>query len=137
MSFVRVELIGHLGDAPQVRYTRTGTALAYLSVATEERVAGDAGRGRRSARRPVWHRVEVWGPLVATLQGHASKGERVFVSGTLDYRHWTSLDGTRHRTTVVKVAGPRTFLRLLGACAPPPGWPDGDPAEALPPLGDP
>lgn len=137
MSFVRVELIGHLGDAPTVRYTRHGTALAYLSVATEERLAGDPGRSRRSARRPVWHRVEVWGPLVATLQGHATKGERVFVSGALDYRHWTGPDGTRHRTTVVKVAGPRSFLRLLGLSAPPPVWPDSDPAETLPPLSDP
>ncbi len=116
MTFARVELIGHVGRDPEVRYTREGTAVAHLSVATDECWTD---REQTTQHRTLWHRVEVWGPLATVIQGHVHKGQRLFVSGTLDYREWTRADGVRARLCVVKLAGPRAFLRLLGSSAAP------------------
>ncbi len=124
MTFVRVELIGHLGSEPLLRYALDGTAVAHLRVATDRYLSA---AGRPGESRALWHRVEVWGPLAMVLQAHAHKGERVFLSGSLDYRRWTARDGTCHHFAVIKIAGPRSFLRLLGNSRPSDAaraWPD-------------
>jgi len=59
-SLNKVMLIGNLGRDPEIRHTQSGTAVATLSVATNER--WNTAEGDK-AERTEWHRVVAFGKL--------------------------------------------------------------------------
>jgi single-strand DNA-binding protein len=84
------EILGHLGQDPELNYTGDGTAVCNLSVATNE---GDD--------HTEWHSVTCWGDLAEIVNEHLAKGERVFLEGSLRTRQWEDSDGrTRYSTEI-------------------------------------
>ena len=85
------EILGHLGQDPELRYTSDGTAVANFSVATNQYDRDD----------PEWHNCTTWGDLAEIVNEHLAKGERVFVEGSLRTRQWEDSDGrTRYSTEI-------------------------------------
>jgi single-strand DNA-binding protein len=76
----RIVLIGHLGAAPDLRYTPSGHAIAHFHLATSDRWTGMDGAVQD---RALWWRVSVFGPLAEACHQHLKKGSRVFVEGRL------------------------------------------------------
>ena len=50
----KTQLIGHLGQDPELRHTQDGTAVVNLTLATSERWKDKAGQRQE---RTEWHRV--------------------------------------------------------------------------------
>jgi single-strand DNA-binding protein len=98
-SVNKVILIGNLGRDPEVKYTQNGTAVANLSVATNEVWTDKAGQKQE---RTEWHRVVVWGKQAQVLGEHLSKGKQVYVEGSLQTRSWDDRDGNKRYTTEVR-----------------------------------
>jgi len=98
-SVNKVILIGNLGRDPEVKYTQTGTAVANLSVATNEVWTDKAGQKQE---RTEWHRVVVWGKQAQVLAEHLAKGKQVYVEGSLQTRSWDDRDGNKRYTTEVR-----------------------------------
>jgi len=95
-TFNRVELIGHVGKAPDVRLNPTGEAMARFSVATDR----PAKPGAES--ETDWHQVVCFGRLGEFVGQHVAKGRLVFVAGRLSYWSYEGRDGeTRRRAEVV------------------------------------
>jgi single-strand DNA-binding protein len=111
-SLNKVMLIGNLGRNPEIRHTQTGTAVATLSMATNERF----NAGEEKAERTEWHRVIAFGKLAEICGQHLAKGRTVFIEGRLQTRAWEK-DGDKRSITEV-VASSVLFLGGNGKGAP-------------------
>jgi single-strand DNA-binding protein len=95
----KVILIGNLGRDPEVRYTRDGTAVANLNLATTE--TWNDGNGQRQ-ERTEWHKVVAWGKLADVAKEYLGKGKQVYIEGRLQTRSWEDKEGVKRYTTEVR-----------------------------------
>jgi len=102
----RVILIGNLGRDPEVRYSKSSTAVCNLRVAVGERKKdGDEYRDHTE-----WFDVVVFGRDAENAGQYLSKGRQVYAEGRLQTRKWQDKEGKdRYRTEVVAYD-----LRYLG-----------------------
>ena len=107
-SLNKVQLIGHLGRDPEVRYTPDGNAVANLQVATT-RVWKDKNGERQEDTE--WTRVVFYDSRAEIASDFLKKGGQCYVEGYLRTRKWTDKDGVDRYTT--EVVG--TDLILLGS----------------------
>ncbi len=90
----RVQLIGHLGHDPEVKYTTTGTARTTFSVATRFRWKDADGRVQEATE---WTRCVAWGTLAEVCAQYVAKGSHVYVAGRLHTLRWEDAEtGERH-----------------------------------------
>ncbi|HOI65882.1 MAG TPA: single-stranded DNA-binding protein [Thiomonas arsenitoxydans] len=97
-SLNKVQLIGHLGRDPEVRYTAEGVAVATLAIATS-RTWKDKGGERREETE--WTRVVLFGKLAEVAADFLAKGAQAYVEGQLRTRKWADKDGVERYTTEV------------------------------------
>jgi single-strand DNA-binding protein len=95
----KVILVGNLGRDPEVRYTKDGTAVANLNLATTE--TWNDGSGQRQ-ERTEWHKVVAWGKLAEIAKEYLSKGKQVYIEGRLQTRSWEDKEGVKRYTTEIK-----------------------------------
>jgi single-strand DNA-binding protein len=95
----KVILIGNLGRDPEVRYTRDGTAVANLNLATTE-TWNDANGQRQE--KTEWHKVVCWGKLAEIAKEYLGKGRQVYIEGRLQTNSWNDKDGNKRYTTEIK-----------------------------------
>lgn len=121
-SVNEVRIIGNLGADPEVRKTRSDTAVANLSVATHR--TWTDGDGERQERTD-WHRVTCWKQQAGFAAKYLSRGDRVYVAGRLQHRQYTDSDGNEKNVTEV------VARRLIGLSpdGSSPGGNDGDFSE--------
>jgi len=84
-SLNRVTLIGNLGKDPEVKYTPSGTPVAKLTLATNERYKDKAGEWQD---RTEWHNVVLWQRLAEIAGEYLKKGSKVYIEGRLQTRSW-------------------------------------------------
>ena len=84
----QITIIGNVGQAPELRYTPSGTAAANFSVAVPQRKRDAAGNWTDGDT--TWYRVNVWRDLAEHAAASLSKGTRVIVVGNLASRYWES-----------------------------------------------
>jgi single-strand DNA-binding protein len=84
-SVNKVILIGNLGKDPEVKYTPQGTAVAKITLATNERFKGKDGQWQD---RTEWHNVVLWQRLAEIAGEYLKKGGKVYVEGRLQTRSW-------------------------------------------------
>lgn len=101
-SINKVIIIGNLGRDPEVRYTRGGTAVVTLSVATTRKWRDKNTNDSREETE--WHRVTVWGKSAEHCQTYLSKGRQVYVEGRLKTERYEQNGVTKYSTTVVAEA---------------------------------
>lgn len=90
----KVELLGNVGNDPEMRYTSGGTAVTRLRLATE--------RYRRDNDPETdWHNIVVWDKLAEAVAQYVEKGQRLYVAGRLVQNTWDGDDGQRRYRTEV------------------------------------
>ena len=97
-SVNKVFILGNLGNDPEIRYTATGTAVAKLSVATNEYWNNKEGAKENHTE---WHRVVVWGKQGENCAQYLSKGRSVFIEGKIRTNEWTDKEGQKRYTTEI------------------------------------
>lgn len=100
-SYNRVQLIGNLGQDPELRYTQSQTPLTNISIATTEFRNTPEG-GKQSITD--WHRVVIWGRQAENCCKYLRKGSPVFIEGRLQTRSWEDQSGQKRSTTEVVAA---------------------------------
>ena len=90
----RIELLGRVGTEPELRQTRSGTAVCRLRLATDRR----NGSGESQTD---WHNLVCWGKTAEAVAEYVRKGDRIYASGRLGYDDWEDQDGQRRQTTEV------------------------------------
>jgi single stranded DNA-binding protein len=99
----KAELIGRLGQQPELQYTDAGTPYARLSVVTSESFTNKLGAIRR---HDEWHRAVAWGEEATRLTGELVKGDSVVIAGSLRINGYEK-DGIKHRSSEVNVESVR------------------------------
>ena len=103
-SLNRVELIGHLGRDPELKYTNGGKAVVKFSVATSF--------GSGDQEQTEWHNVVTWEKQAEACNKVLSKGDLVHVEGRMVTRSYEK-DGVKRYSTDV-VAHRVLFLKTKG-----------------------
>ena len=95
-----VQLLGNLARDPEIRFTKTGKAVAMFTVACT-RTYIPAGSTEQRELTDFIHCV-AWGNLAESCGNNLAKGKRVFVEGRISVRSYEGADGQkRYRTEVV------------------------------------
>lgn len=105
----KAEIIGRLGQDPDIRHTQSGTAVANISMATNHSVKQDG----EWVEATEWHRIVVWGKLAEACAEYLSKGSQAYISGRLQTRSWEDKDGVKRWATEI-VAQDVIFLDSKG-----------------------
>ena len=98
-SINKVTLIGHTGNAPEVRYTQGGAPVANFSLATNESWKSDTGEWQKKTE---WHKIVAWGKLAEVCQEYVQKGSYLYVEGRLQTRNYDGKDGVKRYVTEIK-----------------------------------
>lgn len=80
-----INLIGNLGEDPDVKVFDSGNKVVTLSLATNEYYR-DKNGDRQT--RTDWHRVKAFGKLADLFEQYLQRGSQLAVSGSLRYNRW-------------------------------------------------
>jgi len=94
----KVQLIGNLGQLPEIRTTESGKKMARFSIATNDTYRSASGE---RITETLWHNVIAWGKLAEISEKYLTKGREVAVSGKLVHRTYTDKGGVKHKVTEV------------------------------------
>ena len=97
-SLNKVQLIGHLGRDPEVRYTPDGIAVATVALATSRSWKNKVGDRREETE---WTRVVLFGRLAEVAADFMVKGAQAYIEGQLRTRKWADKDGVERYSTEV------------------------------------
>ena len=94
----KVQLIGNLGQDPEIKTLSDGKKVATFSMATSENYRNAAGEKVQDTQ---WHRVVAWGRLAELSEQYLKKGRKVAIEGKLTHRYYEDKDGIRRYVTEV------------------------------------
>lgn len=103
----RVQLIGHVGQEPEVKTFDGGKKVANITIATNDYYINDKGE---KIENTEWHRVTAWGKTAEIIEKYVTKGKEIAIDGKLTHRSYDDKDGTKRYVTEVVV----NDLLLLG-----------------------
>ena len=111
----RIQIFGHLGRDPEMRYPPGGQPTTTFSVAVNR---GRRGQDDQRTEETDWFRVVCWNKLAETVDQYLKKGQRVYVEGRQQIRKYIA-NGGEQRTAVEIVANDLLMLstREDGAAA--------------------
>lgn len=94
----KVQLIGHVGQDPEVKDLEGGRKVANLTLATNDYYINDKGE---KVENTEWHRVAAWGKIAEIIEKYVVKGKEIVVEGKLTHRSYEDKDGTKRYVTEV------------------------------------
>ena len=102
----KVQIIGHLGKEPEMRYTPSGKPVTTFTVAVSR--SWNTVDGERH-NETEWFNVVAWGNLAEICKTYLVKGQQVYIEGRLQTRRWEDKEGGKH-TSVEVVANEMMML---------------------------
>jgi single-strand DNA-binding protein len=89
----KVDLIGRLGQDPEIKTTNNGKKVARFSLATSYRY--------NQEEKTSWHTVIMWEKLAEIIEKYVNKGDLIHVSGRIEYRSYDGTDGQKKYITEI------------------------------------
>ena len=103
----KVQLIGHVGQEPEIKTFEGGKKLANITLATNESYTNAKGE---KVEQTEWHRLTAWGKTAELIESYVIKGKEIAVEGKLTHRSYDDKDGVKRYITEVVISE----LLLLG-----------------------
>ncbi|MCF6212606.1 MAG: single-stranded DNA-binding protein [Flavobacteriaceae bacterium] len=94
----KVQLIGNLGNAPEIITLDSGKKLAKFSIATNESYKNAQGEKVQDTQ---WHHVIAWNKTAEIVEKYLDKGKEVAIEGKLTTRSYDDKDGNKRYITEV------------------------------------
>ena len=94
----KVQLIGNLGNDPEIINLESGKTLAKFSVATNESYKNASGEKITDTQ---WHNVVAWGKTAQIIEKYVTKGKEVAIEGKLTSRSYETKEGEKRYVTEV------------------------------------
>jgi len=116
--YAKIEVIGHLGNDPEIRHLPSGTINGNFSVATNRPSYVDKSTGEVIKPEPTWFRVVSYqtgerGLVTEVIQKWLKKGQLVFVEGEPRIRKYTDREGIQRQAFEIHM-GPQSVIKMLG-----------------------
>ena len=102
-----VQLIGYVGQEPEIKTFDGGKKLANLTLATNDSYKNDKGE---KVEQTEWHKVVAWGKTAEIIEKYVTKGKEIAIEGKLTHRSYDDKNGEKRYVTEVIV----NELLLLG-----------------------
>jgi single-strand DNA-binding protein len=103
----KVQLIGHVGNDPEIKTFDGGKKLAKLNVATNESYKNEKGD---KVEETQWHSLIAWGKTADIIEKYVVKGKEIAIEGKLTHRSYEDKTGEKRYVTEVVI----DELMLLG-----------------------
>lgn len=94
----KVQLIGYVGNTPEILNLESGKKLAKFSIATNESYKNAKGEKVTDTQ---WHNVIAWGKTADLIENYVPKGKEIGVEGKLTSRTYEDKDGVKRYITEV------------------------------------
>lgn len=94
----RVQLIGRVGQDPEVKSLEDGKKVATVSIATNDVYYKDNGD---KVEQTEWHRVTAWGKTAEIIEKYVIKGKEIAIEGKLSHRSYEDKEGNKKFVTDV------------------------------------
>ncbi len=94
----KVQLIGNLGNNPEIITLDSGKKLAKISIATNETYKNAQGEKVTDTQ---WHNVVAWNKTAEIIEKYLEKGNEVAIEGKLTSRSYEDKDGTKKYITEI------------------------------------
>lgn len=104
----KVQLIGHVGNDPEIKSFDGGKKLAKLNVATNESYKNEKGE---KVEETQWHSLIAWGKTADIIEKYVVKGKEIAIEGKLTHRSYEDKTGEKRYVTEVVI----DELMLLGS----------------------
>lgn len=100
MSTIRnkVQLIGNVGNAPEVRNLEKGKKVASFSIATNEFFKNSQGE---KVQNTQWHNIVAWGKTAEIVEQYVGKGKEIAIEGKLSSRSYETTEGEKRYVTEI------------------------------------
>ena len=94
----KVQLVGNLGNDPEIINLESGKKLAKFSIATNESYKNSKGEKVTDTQ---WHNVVAWGKTAEIIEKYVTKGKEVAIEGKLTSRSYETKEGEKRYITEV------------------------------------
>lgn len=94
----RVQLIGNLGQEPEIIMLESGSKLAKFSLATNDYYLNKQGEKVEDTQ---WHNVVAWGKTADIVEKYVNKGQEIAVDGKLTSRSYEDKEGVKKYITEI------------------------------------
>jgi single-strand DNA-binding protein len=94
----KVQLIGHVGQDPEIKNLEGGKKLATISIATNEVYINDKGE---KVEQTEWHRVIAWGKVAEIIEKYVVKGKEIAIEGKLTHKSYEDKNGEKRYFTEI------------------------------------
>lgn len=98
-SVNKVFLLGNVTRDPEIRDTKSGTIVANLSLATNDRQKDAQGEWKDV---PEYHNLVAFKRTAEIIRDYVHKGSKLYIEGKLQTQSWEK-DGVKHYKTVIFV----------------------------------
>ncbi len=96
----KVQLIGNLGNDPEIITLDSGKKLAKFSIATNESYKNAQGE---KVTETQWHNLIAWNKTAEIVEKYLEKGKEIAIEGKLTSRSYDDKDGNKKYITEVVV----------------------------------
>jgi single-strand DNA-binding protein len=93
-----VQLIGNVGNDPEIKNLEGGKKVANLTIATNDSYKNDKGE---KVEQTEWHKVVAWGKTAEIIEKYVTKGLQIAIEGKLTHRSYDDKNGEKRYVTEV------------------------------------
>jgi single-strand DNA-binding protein len=94
----KVQVIGHVGQEPEIKNLEVGKKLATISIATNEVYYRENGD---KVEKTEWHKITAWGKVADIIEKYVTKGKEIAIEGKLTHRSYDDKDGNKRYVTEI------------------------------------
>lgn len=96
----KVQLIGNVGNEPEIMNLESGKKVAKFSIATNESYKDSKGE---KVTNTQWHNIVAWGKIAEIVEKYVGKGKEVAIEGKLTSRSYENAAGEKRYVTEVVI----------------------------------
>jgi single-strand DNA-binding protein len=94
----KVQLIGNVGNTPEIVNLESGKKLVKFSIATNESYKNSKGENITDTQ---WHNIVAWGKTAELVENYVPKGKEVGIEGKISSRSYEDKDGQKRYITEI------------------------------------
>ena len=93
----QVQLIGNVGNAPEIKNFESGKKVSSFSLATNEYYHKEGEK----IQQTDWHSIVAWGKQAELVEKYVDKGKEVAIRGKLNSRSYKTETGEKKYVTEI------------------------------------
>lgn len=94
----KVQLIGNLGNDPEILNMDSGKKLVKFSLATNETYTNKKGEKVTDTQ---WHNIVAWGKTAEIIETYVTKGKEIAIDGRLTSHSYETKEGEKRYITEI------------------------------------